>query len=674
MASYLIAFGEHLILEELIATVGLQTQYLADYCNQYLLHPASENFFLEQLERNTIDEKVWVILFPMKRIAEHPKLKWSIYKKFNTQLEKTQYKEEIYDELPTMCCEESIDEILLKVPHISIEAKYPIEIILEQAILLSRGLFVLNYLQSHEQFVTDRLTRLLAVHYSIVDSWNLIKDREDISSFVVTLRKIAQRSSSDFSISLVRSQKLTQEQLLQVLPEAMTAQNAEGSFDIAIEYRDSYKELSELLINNCLTFSALSPSLEIKIMDYVFSTGWENSDRLYYAVNYCLILNKKPEKKAQVESALLSEIKKEGMSPTAFLLFGQMAINHGSNDSFVVQMLNSAPDKKGIFHEKDSELLDNLVMGLLIKFGALSLAEQVLAKAGHQINRVLHKFKEISINPDNHFPIVVTPLELTKKLWREKVDPLCEAMVKVGKSERIRLYDVGVYKIAGYLATQPHSTSRLWALAAQQFGIFSKEAMDILQGKSHYVEVKKDGSKLYALFGKNIGALVNEIPEESLSTWVLANEKGIPIAPILKTSEKEISKDIVTHFGIEHNIRLRRVFSRYTGPNLAEFLYYFDSAETRKIIEDQITATHQLLNQEQISHGHPHLGNFTIEFWETEYLNSADNKGKNINQLELAPNRLHFDPSLYFKEKHRWTPIIRLIDWDSSSSKDIKTN
>lgn len=73
-----------------------------------------------------------------------------------------------------------------------------------------------------------------------------------------------------------------------------------------------------------------------------------------------------------------------------------------------------------------------------------------------------------------------------------------------------------------------------------------------------------------------------------------------------------------------------------------------------------------------IVHGHAHNGNFVVELINKDFIESEAISGRNINQLNRnARQNFSYDLSDYRADPNKWEIVVRLIDWDQASFKNV---
>ncbi|NBS41354.1 hypothetical protein EBS80_01725, partial [bacterium] len=112
-----------------------------------------------------------------------------------------------------------------------------------------------------------------------------------------------------------------------------------------------------------------------------------------------------------------------------------------------------------------------------------------------------------------------------------------------------------------------------------------------------------------------------------------------------------------------------RVYSRYCGKPIFSYLDLTQLPHSfRKWIETEVRKTKDDLLRRGIRHGHPHSGNFTIEFYRSETVDRETAAGKTVNDIPFSQKDVTFDPIPYLEHPEEWVPVVRLIDWDQATS------
>lgn len=205
------------------------------------------------------------------------------------------------------------------------------------------------------------------------------------------------------------------------------------------------------------------------------------------------------------------------------------------------------------------------------------------------------------------------------------------------------------------------------SLAIDAEGVLSEglaRLVEFTQGKRAecVIEIHKTGSSLFVFARRNPETksaeftFVNDIPATGANAWLAAHESDIPVAPILRRPVARKDGNV-------------RVYSRYCG-NTA--FSYADDSNVPMAFRNWIRAETARINDELlrrgIRHGHPHGGNFTVEFYRSEYYDQERQAGKTANQIPYSANDVTFDPIPYFERPSDWMPVVRLIDWDQAIS------
>lgn len=153
----------------------------------------------------------------------------------------------------------------------------------------------------------------------------------------------------------------------------------------------------------------------------------------------------------------------------------------------------------------------------------------------------------------------------------------------------------------------------------------------------------------------NNGIVTNKIKASPFHFWQLAHRTNVPVAPIIRY-RPNITGDVI------------RVRSRYCGPSLAMTLKDMSlqwPASFLWEVDTQKVAIALQLKQLGITHGHPHDGNFTVEFVRKEYYRQHKDQ---INDMPYHPQQVSFDPIEYLIDTEQWQIVVRLIDWDQARS------
>ncbi|MBI4239388.1 hypothetical protein HY620_00160 [Candidatus Uhrbacteria bacterium] len=221
-------------------------------------------------------------------------------------------------------------------------------------------------------------------------------------------------------------------------------------------------------------------------------------------------------------------------------------------------------------------------------------------------------------------------------------------------------------RIVAVFAKIPDTALSFLLLSLQKQAFFSHSTIRFLdsleQGHvSCSLKMLKGGSELTLLIQPNENSdtsrsfsatFINDIPSAGADAWRAAAEKGIPVAPILALPTTR-----------PHD--MKRAYSRYCGTTLGRLKQY-DSPALNALLYKKGHEILQALKREGITHGHPHDQNFTVEFVEKKWLDTQLAKGNNVNTLPAQSSAISFDVLDFLKEPERFTPIVRLIDWDAA--------
>ncbi len=180
------------------------------------------------------------------------------------------------------------------------------------------------------------------------------------------------------------------------------------------------------------------------------------------------------------------------------------------------------------------------------------------------------------------------------------------------------------------------------------------------------------------------GFILNDVDNDAYNSWkkvhdgLITGINGIviPVAPIISESgsigistepSRKIVKSKVCGIPVDvlSNIyfeKLAEIDRKRYSPNgltkddkiLADFWEYLHTTmdDTRKI-----------LLEKDIDHPHPHSGNFTVGFHNTEDLQRQLQQGATVNTITYSSSTFTCNPEEYFDNPEKWTPIVRIIDW-----------
>jgi hypothetical protein len=203
----------------------------------------------------------------------------------------------------------------------------------------------------------------------------------------------------------------------------------------------------------------------------------------------------------------------------------------------------------------------------------------------------------------------------------------------------------------------------------------SDNMLDYLQidKQSFVFDLHKSGSDLKIIKNAQTGnvTFINEILISSYGIWQQANQL-VPVSQIARLREGSLpdhTQVISRYSGISH----AQLFNIEDG-GLANSVQYQSLIREVKSQEESIKAT---LKSNLIEHGHPHIGNFTIEFL-PKNLYEPDTTSQqalsNANSLETDQiKRIEFNPAVYLNNPGDYFVCVRLIDWDQAR-KLVKPN
>ena len=200
-------------------------------------------------------------------------------------------------------------------------------------------------------------------------------------------------------------------------------------------------------------------------------------------------------------------------------------------------------------------------------------------------------------------------------------------------------------------------------LVAKRHGIFSEEVMKMLAFGRFIVEIDKDGSRLFIMKRKQNGgeiSIVNEIYSGPVKAWEKIVEHNIPTAPIYKVSK-------------ERKNGKKRVFSRFCG--IARRHLYNIDPKLNAIIEEKAEAIKAKLEQIQVNHNHPHLGNFVVEFIDKTYFQTqtAPPNSYTVNTIPWKEEAFSYSVLDYGNDPEKWEVVVRIIDLDQAAIKKEKS-
>ncbi len=258
------------------------------------------------------------------------------------------------------------------------------------------------------------------------------------------------------------------------------------------------------------------------------------------------------------------------------------------------------------------------------------------------------------------------PIESLKAKWDDlfftyNINPLIDSLLREeNKGDRGPAQDA-FFKV---LKTLPPIEQFFILRSVTDIGTSSKNLWEGFRTGNFHTKMYKSGSVFEFLSGplikKESGVLFKHtIDSHSASAWQIAHDLGIPVAPIIRSYKQHENAS--------------RVYSRFCGfsCNVYEVLScQAQDANTLTLIweifekKNRILAALQQQNDLHICHGHPHVGNITVEYIEKEYFK----KFENVNTIPWQKDKIIFDPTEYLKNKDAYEVVVRLIDWDRAKT------
>ena len=174
----------------------------------------------------------------------------------------------------------------------------------------------------------------------------------------------------------------------------------------------------------------------------------------------------------------------------------------------------------------------------------------------------------------------------------------------------------------------------------------------------------KTGGNLDLIQTKDGVVLKNTVSRRNADTWKSA-AKYVPVAPIVKWGN--------------YTRQTQEVYTRYCGFSYSASQHIFEDVfpHLATDLRNQRYRHTAVLNQHHIFHGHPHTGNFRVEFVRKEALTKhAATKGVSIqserdlynpellNTLPFAMGDILFDPADFARNMDAYIPVVRVIDFD----------
>jgi hypothetical protein len=431
---------------------------------------------------------------------------------------------------------------------------------------------------------------------------------------------------------------------------------------------DDY-ELSFYFLEKIAKSTTSNDLLKKEVVLWMDTENWQNSEieRFAFSLMYSYHQDDK-EICEEFENGMRDWFKQSNRNPQIVTFWSVLVSRLGFDHAFLQELFDGFERDEGAFSEEWSDGKLSELSNPLIGQGMFREIEQIISeKVSHRsgatyLSDRFSQVEEAAKNDDeyNERDILSFANSLYDPVWTKK--SLSET------KRRLRDY---IEKIKSLSEEKPFYFKRLYKAGLDSYGLLSRRLLDVLSGKNVFIDMKKTGSALYILTGKNLGILVNEVPVESTTSWELVHKAGIPVAPIIKSEEKYRSKVILDHDRSEGQKQLKRVYSRYCGLNVLEYLILDHDPQTILDIQRDMDKIKAQLKEIGVDHGHPHLQNFTVEFWKKSVLDEAQSLGININ--DIVPTNegdLTFDVEEVNQNPENWVRVVRLIDWDNSSSKE----
>lgn len=478
---------------------------------------------------------------------------------------------------------------------------------------------------------------------------NTIDQLDDEESKTLFLHMLVKSSSEKFNLQLF-------EILIKIIEK--------GNFR-----HDDY-ELTFYFLEKIIMKMGNDNSLKDRIFSWVSSHDWQNSEikRFAFSLMYSYHQGDK-EICEEFEKGMREWFRSSAINsdPQKVVFWSILVAKLGLNHQFLQELFSGFKEDEGAFGEQWSEgNLAELSKSLLTQ-GMFKEIQQILAEKVSHRDSATYLSERFAKSSDS-FEIDTYDERAILGMSDSVYDPVWTKKSLAETKRRLAEY---IEKVKSLARSKPLYLRKLYKVALDSFGLLSPRILDVFSGKNIFIDMKKTGSALYILTGKSLGVLVNEVPSGSLTSWEVVHNAGIPVAPIIKAEEKFSSRVILDHDRSEGSKELRRVYSRYCGLNVLEYLFIDNDPQTILAIQEDMDKIKEQLQLLGIEHGHPHIQNFTVEFWRKEVLVEAEKNGININQVvPVNVGDLTFDISEVKKNPDNWIRIVRLIDWDNSSSKE----
>ncbi len=428
---------------------------------------------------------------------------------------------------------------------------------------------------------------------------------------------------------------------------------------------DDY-EVCFLFLNHLVLILDEDSSLREQFILWMTTDKWYEDEVKLHAFVRIYLSRKYADLDQIFENGLQTMIENSSLFAAAkhVEIWAKLAAQFGFQHPFVMRIFNLFKKDTGVFNQEAKESLIKLLNPLFGEGMFAELEEVIKAKTSHiQVENFIENAYAFLTRKGMSY----NRLEIDSTIGDSKKDDSIWRLESLAEVKP--LLNKYLEQIKQLIMDKPEFFRRLFQIGLDNFGLLNDSLLKIFTEKNLAFKMKKSGSALYIMTGRNLGIIVNEIPPQALKIWEQVSQTAIPVAPLLKTEPRFSGENVLTHSGFREDRQLQRAYSRFCGLSLPEYLAKYHDRATFLSIQSELDQIKTSVKDMGFAHGHPHLHNFTIEFWDKEFVTKQASSGIGINQL--IPRKdgiLSFDPAVMEQDPQRWIRVIRLIDWDSAVS------
>lgn len=476
------------------------------------------------------------------------------------------------------------------------------------------------------------------------------------------------------------------EQLIPLFNQLIRCNNRELATKLFTKYLDeqsirnlgeNFTTVAQLFSENIETFRSLKTIFEEKLRDRIDLKVSRTSLAIQAKItwlnicNYITILN--PETKEVIETEEITEI---------YISDLVQKIRESVEDEYVGEDITAIEDQ--IHRDVYARLLNETVDLLDRSSGFYSQKyrngfQRALNLSEADLDKAITEYREKEDAPFSRRPGELKHVLITSIL-RENI--LQRSLISEKQQETSVVSDL--YTI---LNTLDYAELSFINLFINHYGILHPKIINLIKGDppQQILEIAKTGSKLEIVVGGDAhGIIIRTANEASNDVWQEASrinpffskEGGSPALPT------EIIVRRYSNKGQSQEGRVYTVYSGFTFPTLLSLMeeggYSDEEIKTvYALATTELPRINNMLIQNGIDHGHPHLENFTIEFVRRSHLTKKDGSPRNINSEEFleiedeSTETISFDPRVWLDDPDEWIPIVRIIDFDRAKKTDV---